>query len=157
VVYTLDDPFHHGRPRWETVQAPGGLKYPSSAHPSSGVIWVADTFNHRILAFDLDGRCTLQLGELGNGIGEFTYPVAVAQWRDVLLVAEAGKPRIQAFRVRHGTTGPTATPLPVLLGLGTPWIGKPHGLAVNIADQLAVTDRRHRCIWQIDLAQVLAP
>jgi DNA-binding beta-propeller fold protein YncE len=43
-----------------------------------GLLYVVDTQDHRIVAYDMDGRRVRKIGRRGHGDGEFNYPVAVA-------------------------------------------------------------------------------
>src|SRR5690606_23097846 len=64
-----------------------------------GRLIVADTHYHRIVTFDRDGKVLSMFGELGEGPGQFIYPVSVT--RDDpghLYVAEyGGNDRVQKF------------------------------------------------------------
>ena len=63
---------------------------------------VSDTYNHRVVAFRLDGsaaRVVCGTGEEGSGAGELSYPVglAVTATGD-LWVVEPGNNRVSLFR-----------------------------------------------------------
>jgi DNA-binding beta-propeller fold protein YncE len=61
-----------------------------------GTVWVSDTGNKRLVAFDGDLRQLRTLGRLGKGREEFSDPVGIAAGRDgSLYVADAGNQRIQ--------------------------------------------------------------
>lgn len=64
-----------------------------------GSILVADTHYHRLVRFSPQGEVLSMWGREGEGIGEFIYPVAVAQDPEGLIyVAEyGGNDRIQVF------------------------------------------------------------
>lgn len=75
-------------------------------NPSTGTnrIYVADTGNHRIAAYDDQGRFQFTFGEYGSGQGQLIYPEAIAVLpantlggtRDVC-VTELGNARISCF------------------------------------------------------------
>lgn len=48
----------------------------------SGLLWVADTGNHRLLAFDRRGRIQRFVGERGSGPGRFNFPTHLALGTD---------------------------------------------------------------------------
>ena len=63
-------------------------------------IYVADTYNHRIQVFDLDGHYKLAFGSEGKGDGEFNYPEGIAvdpTDHNRIYVADTGNERIQMF------------------------------------------------------------
>ena len=54
---------------------PGGFDGPQSiALDREGNLWVADTNNHRLQKFNLDGKLLNLFGEEGKGPGQFYYP-----------------------------------------------------------------------------------
>jgi iron(III) transport system ATP-binding protein len=64
-----------------------------------GRVVVADTHYHRVVIFDRDGKVLSMFGELGDGPGQFIYPVSVTH-DDAghLFVAEyGGNDRVQKF------------------------------------------------------------
>jgi DNA-binding beta-propeller fold protein YncE len=59
---------------------------------------MADFGNHRIQAFDTEGRFLGKWGRVGSGDGQFRYPNAVALGGDgTVYVADRDNVRIQAF------------------------------------------------------------
>lgn len=59
---------------------------------------VADTSDHRIKVFSLDGEFRFQFGGQGEGDGQFNYPIAINVNRaGEILVADAMNARIQVF------------------------------------------------------------
>jgi YYY domain-containing protein len=63
-----------------------------------GTVWVTDTGNKRLVAFDSELKQLRTLGRLGTGPGEFSDPVGIAAGRDgSLYVADAGNQRIQVL------------------------------------------------------------
>lgn len=68
----------------QTTGSPSGLCVDRNGH-----VWVADTHNHRVLAYSPDGELHSQFGSLGTGPGEFLFP------NDVLVLdAAPGEPAI---------------------------------------------------------------
>lgn len=62
-----------------------------------GNVWVADTYNHRILCFGNDGTFKFQFGTQGFGPGEFQLPHDVVVAGGRLFVADTYNQRIQIF------------------------------------------------------------
>ena len=57
----------------------GQLNYPYSVTTDvNGLIFVADTFNDRVVVFDKDGTCIHCFGSRGSGIGQFSCPYGIA-------------------------------------------------------------------------------
>ncbi len=62
------------------------------------LIYVVDTGNHRLAAFDFDGKFVRVFGKEGQGPGEFSRPSGVFVYPDSrLAVADYGNNRIQLF------------------------------------------------------------
>jgi sugar lactone lactonase YvrE len=62
-----------------------------------GNIWVADTYNNRILCFDPNGTLLFKFGTQGFGPGEFQLPHDVVVDRGRLFVSDTFNQRIQMF------------------------------------------------------------
>ena len=63
-----------------------------------GLLYVADTGNHRILKFDANTACIAKWGRSGTGNGEFNSPSGIAIGPDgSVYVADTGNHRIQRF------------------------------------------------------------
>ncbi len=80
-------------PRWDKGK-PTGL----GVSPD-GDVYVADTHEHRVIAFDADGQELMRFGRYGSGPGEFIYPTDVAfgpQGR-VYVSEYGGNERISVF------------------------------------------------------------
>jgi NHL repeat len=103
----------------EPGQKPGQLASPHGAAISPrGDLFVADTFNHRVQAFDLSatlegwpGRLLRSWGGFGSGPGDFdapqagmAVPPAGAQQKRVFVV-DTGNHRVQAFDLDGAPTG----------------------------------------------------
>ncbi len=66
---------------------------------SDGRIIVCDTHYHQVVCFDSQGKVLREFGKLGNGAGEFIYPVGITKDdRENLYVCEyGGNDRVQKF------------------------------------------------------------
>ncbi|MBX3438701.1 MAG: ATP-binding cassette domain-containing protein [Planctomycetaceae bacterium] len=66
---------------------------------SDGTVAVADTHYHRIVVFDQQGEVLRMFGELGEGPGQFIYPVAITRddAQHVYVAEYGGNDRIQKF------------------------------------------------------------
>lgn len=84
--------------------SPEQLNLPSSvAVGGSGLFFVADTGNHRIQIFSLEGKPLGRWGSRGGEAGQFLFPLAVAcRGEEEVLVLDAGNQRIQVFTPRGG-------------------------------------------------------
>jgi tripartite motif-containing protein 71 len=64
-----------------------------------GNIWVADTYNHRVLCFSTDGSFLFQFGRQGFNPGEFQFPTDVAVANGRVFVSDTSNQRIQMFLI----------------------------------------------------------
>tara|TARA_B100000959_G_scaffold282469_1_gene348917 strand:- start:1926 stop:4325 length:2400 start_codon:yes stop_codon:yes gene_type:complete len=66
---------------------------------SKGLIWVADTHQHRVLVLDQEGNEVQSFGEYGTGDGQFLYPTDIAFGKDgeVFVSEYGGNDRINVF------------------------------------------------------------
>ena len=82
----------------------GGFQRPSglALAPDQASVWVADTVNHCIRGFDLEGKRLGVIGSEGAEAGSLRYPHDVVVTEDSLYVCEFGNQRIQRFD-RDGT------------------------------------------------------
>jgi DNA-binding beta-propeller fold protein YncE len=75
------------------------------ATDSSGNVYVADTWNHRIQKFDPSGGFITKWGNPGSGDGQFISPLGVAiDHSGNVYVADSGNNRIQKFGNTTTTT-----------------------------------------------------
>jgi len=64
----------------------------------NGNLYVADTFNHRIVRMATDGSFQLEFGSSGTGPGQFSAPVGItADSEGRIFVSETWRKRIQVF------------------------------------------------------------
>lgn len=160
VLATRDDVWEAEQPSWYELRPNSPFFFPCGLFIDDHAIWVADTFNHRIIVFDHDGRQLGEFGSYGSGDAEFSYPVNIVSWQGYILVADEAAERIQIFRRLQAPVenGHTYTELALALvepNFGRPWLGTPFGLSINRERQLAIGDRERRCIWRIDLQTAL--
>jgi DNA-binding beta-propeller fold protein YncE len=107
-----------------------GLRRPRGiAIDRTGALYVADTANHRIQRFSSDDRPLGAWGTIGSAPGEFILPTAVAfDSAGNLYVTDTGNHRIQKLS-RDGQ--------PLLEWGGVHF---PHGITVDVSDNVYVTD-----------------
>lgn len=80
--------------------APGQFNKPKgiAIAPNDAAVYVADSGNHRIQRFDLEGGNPLVWGESGNAPGQFSEPSGIAVGPDgMVYVADLWNARIQKF------------------------------------------------------------
>ena len=77
---------------------------------SKGNIYVADSSNHRIQKFSVDGEHLLSFGAVGTGDGQFQNPLGVSvNSKDVIHVADHNNDRIQRFDIFGNYVGEITT------------------------------------------------
>ena len=93
----------------ELAQPAGGLGPTGIAVGADGLVWVADTWNHRVVGLDPEGQVAVQLGggeatDLGDDPvavaeepGRFFGPRSVALAGGEVFVADTGNERVQVF------------------------------------------------------------
>ena len=115
----------------------GKLWYPSDVlvH-SSGLVYVADSANHRIAVFSLEGELVRTFGSEGGGKGEFKYPSGVAVSPDDhhLYVSDEDNHRVQVFTLEGR----------YVRKFGTDQLKYPRGLTVTSDGSVLVTDKDNR-------------
>jgi sugar lactone lactonase YvrE len=83
-----------GRPGTEE----GQLMLPRNvAIGPDGLLYIADSGNHRIQVFDADGRYIRSWGEFGDGPGQFNEPWSLAVDENHVYVADTWNHRLQKF------------------------------------------------------------
>ena len=78
----------------------GQLKYPEGvAISSKGTVLVADSYNHRIQEFTMDGKCISCVGTKGKGPLQFEFPkgIAVNRTTGQVVVADCNNHRAQVL------------------------------------------------------------
>ncbi|MCO5190113.1 MAG: TIGR03663 family protein [Anaerolineae bacterium] len=82
----------------ERVIGQGSLATPRNvAVAPDGTLFVADSGNHRIVAFDADGTMLTSWGSFGANVGEFNEPWGIAADDEFVYVADTWNYRIQKF------------------------------------------------------------
>ena len=84
---------------WPVLEQPWYFNQPSGiALDSSGNVYVADTWNHRIQKFTSSGQFVTKWGSYGNGDGQFIGPFGIAlDSSGNVYVADINNGRIQKF------------------------------------------------------------
>jgi DNA-binding beta-propeller fold protein YncE len=131
---------------------------PSDAAVSrDGRLYVLDGVNHRVVAYDAEGRLQFQFGTRGGGLGQLAYPLGIAtDPNGNVYVADSGNHRFQVFAADGKPL--EAVPLPAAASGMPP---DPTDVAVDairkrlyIADNdnhvihvYSLADRRFESIW----------
>jgi|GEM_PF-440104 len=115
----------------------GQLEYPFGiTTDSSGNIWVADLFNHRIQKFNSKGEYVLKIGSAGYGDGQFNEPMGVAvDSSGNVWVADSGSNRIQKFNSKGEYLSQFGT-----FGTGNGQLYWPLGIEIDAEGNLWVAD-----------------
>ncbi|BAL22686.1 hypothetical protein AZKH_0340 [Azoarcus sp. KH32C] len=82
------------------LQRPTGL----ARDPSTGLLYVSDTYAHDIKVFTPDGRLEKIIGERGEGPGEFNFPTHLALAHGRLYVTDTMNSRVQVIPLDGGET-----------------------------------------------------
>jgi DNA-binding beta-propeller fold protein YncE len=76
-----------------------------------GSLYVLDGVNHRVVAYDSEGRFQFQFGNRGSGLGQLAYPLGIAtDPAGNIYVADSGNHRFQIFAADGKSLA--AVPLP---------------------------------------------
>ena len=132
-----------GTPLYDpTTNGPFGIWGPRGiAVDAQGRVFVADTGNKRILAYDADGNFILQIGSQGLSIGQFDEPVGLAfDPRGYLYVADTWNQLVQVFAPSEdGLTYSPSLQWDIAGWYGESLDNKPY-LAVDNQGHIFVTD-----------------
>ncbi|MBI5240465.1 MAG: 6-bladed beta-propeller [Elusimicrobia bacterium] len=144
-VFILD---REGKPKGELEGDPQGLGRPAAIAASDQRLYVADTRNHRIMVYGMEGVFLTAFGRRGTGPGEFNYPTYLYFDRrsGQLWVCDSGNFRVQWFDAdgRHlGTLGEA--------GDRPGYLARPRGLARDSDGHVYVADAA------FDAFQILDP
>jgi sugar lactone lactonase YvrE len=126
---------------------PGQFARPrGAAIGPDGLLYVADSGNHRVQVFDLEGRLVRIVGKQGSRPGELNYPYDLAFGPDGdLYVVEWGNHRVQRFTRAGKPKGTWGTPGREPGSLHSPW-----GLAVDRRGRVHVLDTENHRVQRID-------
>ena len=113
----------------------GELHYPWNVTVSNKLVYVADTHNHRIAIFTLEGQLVHTIGSQGSGPGQFNYPSAVAISPDGdMFVADWNNHRIQVFTAEGVYKRE----------FGKDQLKRPHDLLITADGDVLVVDQNNR-------------
>lgn len=104
-----------------------------------GLLYVADTQAHQIKVFDMTGRRVREIGQRGEGPGEFNFPTFLALSRERLVVADTMNARVQLIPLDDGGQ-------PQIVGERGTNFGnfvRPKGVAVDAENNLYVIESYH--------------
>lgn len=102
-----------------------------TADPNTGVTFVADTGNSRILKYDASGTFLGSIAETGSGPGQVSSPKGLLALHDgQLLVSDTGNNRIQIYDASGAYQS----------SFGTGELSGPRSLAINSLDTVFVAD-----------------
>lgn len=141
-------------PKWIAMQPSKPFSGPCGLYVEATGLWIADTFNHRLVHFNAEGNQDLEWGNRGTQQGEFSYPVGVHVYKHFLLVAEEENERVQVLRIERDEAENSLS-LSSVGFLAENWIGQPFGISINRENRLAVADRKQKCVWIINLPEAL--
>jgi hypothetical protein len=121
-------------------------------------IMIADTYNHRICAFDFELNYLGSFGERGSGPGAFQYPVGLAAWHGWVFVADEHNQRLQLWKVRDRTLWRRGGQIadPVASSLLSPWLTSPFGVCISSSGRCFITDRVQGRVLSFDVVPFLA-
>jgi DNA-binding beta-propeller fold protein YncE len=116
-------------------------------------VYVADTFNHRVVILSRDLQYVHRFGRIGSGFGEFSYPVGIAVRRQWLVVADEYNQRLQLWRLTKEEETTSATCLAEAFCANV--LRSPFGIAFNTFGDLFIADRRAGAVWKVDFEQAV--
>ncbi|MCP2599218.1 6-bladed beta-propeller, partial [Candidatus Aminicenantes bacterium AC-335-B20] len=109
------------------------------------LIWVANTYNHEILAFDLKtGKLVRKIGKRGRGKGEFNFPSFIAvDNKGRIYITDFGNFRIQIFDSKGNFINDFGS-----FGEGPGNFSRPKGIALDSDGYIYVVDSE-LCNFQV--------
>jgi len=114
------------------MERPTGISY----NPRNGLIYVAKTTAHQIIAIDKDGKSHITIGSSGAGPGKFNFPIALTvNHQGEVLVVDSLNARIQIFTPDGQFIRTFGQP-----GDLSGFFAKPKGIAVDSEDHIYVVD-----------------
>ena len=133
---------------WEGLSSPGKRCSPRGvALDAEGNVVVADSWNHRVQVFRLDGTFVRSFGSEGSGPGQMKKPWGVAvDGAGQILVSERGNHRVQVFGVDGSAVRSFGSK-----GSGPGQLCRPRGIALDRDGGVVVAD------WGNDRVQVFRP
>jgi len=93
-----------------------------------GLVYVADTHNHRVVVYGADGKVAREFGRFGTGDGEFIYPTHVALAPDgrIFVSEYGGNDRVSTWSADGRFLGAMGRP-----GEGRGELSRPSALAID--------------------------
>ncbi|MFQ5415532.1 MAG: 6-bladed beta-propeller [Myxococcota bacterium] len=114
------------------LSRPTGLAF----DPRTGLLWVVDTGNHRLLAMDDQGRIRRVVGGRGEGLGRFNFPTHIVIGpAGRLFVTDTLNFRIQILSDAGESLGSIGS-----AGDGPGFLSKPKGVALDGDGHVYVVD-----------------
>ncbi len=98
-------------------------------------VWVADTLNHRIQRFDLDGGGAVEFGSHGRRVGHLDAPQGVWATDRAVYVADDRNDRVQVFALDGTPRG--------AIGAERGRLSRPYDVAVDGGGRVLVADNLH--------------
>jgi len=125
--------------------APGQFQRPTfiAALPEGGLC-VSDSHNHRLVLLRRDGEVGALIGDGGDGLGEFLFPMGVACDGKVVFVADSNNCRLQALQLDGTALCESGN-----YGHGEGQLFRPQGVALA-GDALFVSDTDNNRIVRYD-------
>ncbi len=125
------------------------LDQPTGITLANGRLYVVNTRQHEVLAFDLDGQLLFRFAQRGQGDGEFNYPTMI--WSDPatqrLWVTDSLNFRIQQFDEKGKFISSFGK-----LGNATGDLSRPRGVAVDSDGHIYVMDALFNSMQIFNLA-----
>jgi TIR domain/NHL repeat len=126
-----------------------GWASPCGIASSPEGLFVADTFNHRIVVLDDDLHKVHEFGRRGYGDREFANPVGVACWHQYVVIADEHNQRLQLWKAVRRRRGGWTSKF-ITADMCRSQLGSPFGVTFDKNGVLYVTDRRRGRVLRID-------
>lgn len=126
---------------------PGQMERPRGmALGPDGLLYLADSCNHRLQVFTREGELVRSWGEEGSAPGQLRYPYDVAiNAKGEVYVVEFGNHRVQKFTPHGETLGTWGKAGRELGALNSPW-----GIGIDSAGRVHVVDTENHRVQRID-------
>lgn len=119
----------------DKLERPTGIAWDAN----DGLLYVADTYAHKIKVFDMTGRLVRAIGNRGEKPGEFNFPTSLALGHDRLVVSDTMNARIQAFSLKDDSP-------PLVFGQRGMRVGdlvRPKGVSLDSEGNIYVVESYH--------------